>query len=118
MSDLALPGGSVPLTGADCFLRAFDIETRRSTGANHLSQLVLRLGPGLDVDGLRRTLEEVGAFCINAFPHVIVPNKLLQEFRALSQEGGLELPFVDELAADIFMGAFSNKFVHAARIAG
>ena len=39
---------SVPLTGADCFLRAFDGEVRRLTGASHLSQLVLRLGPGFD----------------------------------------------------------------------
>ena len=37
---------AVPLTGADCFLRAFDFEVRRMAGSSHLSQLVLRLGPG------------------------------------------------------------------------
>jgi hypothetical protein len=49
----------VPLTGADCFLRAFDAEVRRTAGASHLSQLVLRLGPGLDVELLRKVLAEV-----------------------------------------------------------
>lgn len=44
---------SVPLTGADCMLRAFDRETRRYHTASHASQLVLRLGPGLDVAALR-----------------------------------------------------------------
>ena len=47
---------SVPLTGADCFLRAFDGEVRRLTGASHLSQLVLRLGPGFDPERLRAEL--------------------------------------------------------------
>ena len=49
---------SLPLTGADCFLRAFDHEIRRMNGASHVSQLVLRLGPGFDVEGFRRTLED------------------------------------------------------------
>ena len=55
MSRGALP----PLTGADCFLRAFDVETRRRTGASHLSQIVLRLGPGLDPTALRDALHAV-----------------------------------------------------------
>lgn len=54
----ASPTGAIPLTGADCFLRAFDAETRRTTGASHLSQLVLRLGPGLDPGRLRDVLHE------------------------------------------------------------
>jgi hypothetical protein len=45
---VVLPG-RLPLTGADCFLRAFDAEIRRFNGASHISQLVLRLGPGFDV---------------------------------------------------------------------
>jgi len=49
-------GPLVPLTGADCFLRAFDGEVRRSAGASHLSQLVLRLGPGFDPERLREQL--------------------------------------------------------------
>jgi hypothetical protein len=49
---------SLPLTGADCFLRAFDHEIRRMNGASHVSQLVLRLGPGFDAEAFRRTLED------------------------------------------------------------
>lgn len=41
----------IPLTGADCFLRAFDAQARWQNGASHLSQLVLRLGPGFDLAG-------------------------------------------------------------------
>jgi len=46
----------IPLTGADCFLRAFDGETRRYNGASHLSQLVLRLGTGFDSEAFRDAL--------------------------------------------------------------
>jgi hypothetical protein len=49
----------VALTGADCFLRAFDFEVRRTAGASHLAQIVLRLGPGLDANALAKLLEEV-----------------------------------------------------------
>jgi len=51
----------VPLTGSDCFLRAFDDEVRRYNGASHVSQLILRLGPGFDVGVLERLLREVAA---------------------------------------------------------
>ncbi len=49
----------IPLTGADCFLRAFDAEARRLHGASHLSQLVLRLGPGFDLAGFRALVASV-----------------------------------------------------------
>ncbi|HEY8155424.1 MAG TPA: hypothetical protein VII72_14965 [Myxococcota bacterium] len=49
--------GTLPLTGADCFLRAFDHEIRRMNGASHVSQLVLRLGPGFDVSGFQGMVE-------------------------------------------------------------
>ncbi len=52
-------GSAVALTGADCFLRAFDHEVQRCAGASHLSQLVLRLGPGFDADGFANLLAEV-----------------------------------------------------------
>ena len=48
----------VPLTGADCFLRAFDAEIGRANGASHLSQLVLRLGPGFDPARLQALVRE------------------------------------------------------------
>jgi hypothetical protein len=60
-------------------------------------------------------LRDSAALVLEAFPHAIVPNKLLQEFRALAEAAGLDLPFLDELAADIFMGRFSPKFVRAAK---
>lgn len=50
---------NVPLTGADCFLRAFDDEIRRKASANHVSQLVLRLGPGFDVEIFRKLIDQV-----------------------------------------------------------
>ncbi|WP_146401094.1 hypothetical protein [Pseudobythopirellula maris] len=65
----------------------------------------------------RQTLEEVACLTLTSFPHAIVPNKLLQELRALAKGAGVELPLVDELAADIFMGEFSEKFVKTARLA-
>jgi hypothetical protein len=49
----------IPLTGADCFLRAFDDEVRRYGGASHVSQLVLRLGPGFDVGIFSKLVESV-----------------------------------------------------------
>jgi hypothetical protein len=54
-----LRGERLPLTGADCFLRAFDTETLRWNGASHLSQLVLRLGPGFELDRFGRVLADV-----------------------------------------------------------
>jgi hypothetical protein len=57
----AAPTARIPLTGADCFLRAFDAEVARFNGASHLSQLVLRLGPGFDVDALRELVHEAAA---------------------------------------------------------
>ncbi|MFT3764734.1 MAG: hypothetical protein QM820_04345 [Minicystis sp.] len=65
----------------------------------------------------RQTLEQIVALTITSFPEAIIPNKLLQELRALAKGAGLDLPIVDELAADIFMGTFSVKFVEAARSA-
>jgi hypothetical protein len=65
----------------------------------------------------RQTLEQVTTIVLVSFPQAILPNKLLQELRALIATAGLSTPIVDELAADIFMGGFSEKFVRAAQIA-
>ncbi|MGF6706008.1 hypothetical protein [Pseudomonas frederiksbergensis] len=67
------------------------------------------------VEGARQALVESSAMTLSAFPQAIIPNKLLQEFRSLAVSAKLDLPFVEEVAADIFMGAFSNKFAEAAR---
>lgn len=62
-----------------------------------------------------RALKEVAMLTLRAFPQAIIPNKLLQEFRALAQGAELNLPLVEELAADIFMDDFSPKFTEAAK---
>lgn len=49
----------VPLTGAGCFLRTIDRETRRFNDASHLSQLVLRLGGTVDSDRFRKFVREL-----------------------------------------------------------
>ncbi|WP_434610552.1 hypothetical protein [Pseudomonas sp. R1-7] len=72
----------------------------------------------LDADIARQALIEASALTLTAFPQAILPNKLLKELRALAETAGLDLPFVDEVASDIFMGEFSNKFIEAARRAG
>lgn len=53
----------LPLTGADCFLRAFDWQTRRYTGASHLAHVVLRLGPGFDRDHFETVWHEIARAC-------------------------------------------------------
>jgi hypothetical protein len=58
------------------------------------------------------------ALAIVAFPQQILPNKLLQEIRALAEGAGLGPLIVDEVAADIFMGDFSEKYLRAAQRAG
>lgn len=65
----------------------------------------------------RQALEEIALLTFRSFPHVIVPNKLLQELRALAKGANLYLPLVEEVAADIFMGQFSQTFREAAQVA-
>ena len=65
----------------------------------------------------RTALGTVASLAIRSFPETIVPNKLVKELRTLVGGAGLKLPLVDELAADIFMGAFSRNFLEAAKIA-
>lgn len=51
---------------------------------------------------------------VTAFPQTILPNPLVRELGALTRAAGLEIPLVEELAADIFMGGFTGKFLAAA----
>lgn len=62
-----------------------------------------------------QTLEEVSALVLRSFPHAILPNKLLQELRALVKGAELDIPLVDEVAADIFMGQFTGKYLESAK---
>jgi hypothetical protein len=63
----------------------------------------------------RLSLRDVTLLAIAAFPQAILPNKLLQELGALAKVATLDLPLVEEVAADIFMGEFSNKYLEAAK---
>jgi hypothetical protein len=42
---------------------------------------------------------------------------MVRELDALAREAGLTLPWIEQLAADIFVGTFSAKFLAAAKIA-
>ena len=70
-----------------------------------------------DNDVAKQALEEITLLTIRSFPHVIVPNKLLQELRALAKGANLNVPLVEEVAADIFMGQFTQTFRNAAEVA-
>jgi hypothetical protein len=62
-----------------------------------------------------QTLHDVTRLAIASFPHAILPNPLIRELRTLAVGAGVDLPLVEEVAADIFMGAFSDTFRQAAR---
>ena len=65
----------------------------------------------------RSLYTQLAALTLTSFPQTLVPNTLLQEFGALAKGAGLDAPFTEELAADIFMGTFTPKFVAAAHVA-
>ena len=61
------------------------------------------------------TIVRASTLAIEAFPHTILPNPMIKEFRSLAAAAGLSMPLVEELAADIFMGAFTGTFLRAAQ---
>ena len=61
--------------------------------------------------------QRVGALALDYFPSTITPNPLVQELQHLLSVAGHDVPLVEELAADIFMGRFSDKFRRAAQTA-
>ncbi|GAB1325724.1 hypothetical protein [Streptomyces sennicomposti] len=63
------------------------------------------------------TLRGLGGLAVRAFPGTILPNPLVRELAVLARQAELGAPFVEELAADIFMGTFTPKFLTAARVA-
>ena len=77
-----------------------------------------RAGGAGAVAEARGALVRLTELALDAFPATIVPSPLVTELDALAREAGLSLPLVEELAADIFMGTFSAKFVEAAKLAG
>ncbi|MFD0899575.1 transcriptional regulator [Actinomadura sediminis] len=73
---------------------------------------------GATAPRVRGVLTRVAELALQGFPGTILPNPLIAELRTLAERSGLDVPFVEELAADIFMGRFSDKFARAARQAG
>ncbi len=69
-------------------------------------------------DQARRTLVRLACAAVGGFPATVLPNPLVSELATLSKQANLDLPWVEELAADIFMGTFSGKFLQAAKVAG
>jgi hypothetical protein len=67
--------------------------------------------------GAAATLTQVARLALQSFPAAVMPNPLVRELAALARQAGLDLPWVEELAADIFMGTFSAKFLAAAKVA-
>jgi hypothetical protein len=68
-------------------------------------------------DAARQALAQTTMLALTAFPHAILPNRLVTEFRALAKQAGLSLPLVEEIAADIFTGTFTTTFRDAAALA-
>ncbi|USQ82353.1 hypothetical protein NFX46_00340 [Streptomyces phaeoluteigriseus] len=62
-------------------------------------------------------LRQLGELAVQAFPATVLPNPLVRELSVLAREAELGAPLVEELAADIFMGTFTPKFLAAARVA-
>jgi hypothetical protein len=66
----------------------------------------------------RELLERIATLAITRFPETILPNRMVRELDALTRSAGLEIPLVEELAADIFTGEVTPKFLAAAKWAG
>ncbi|MFJ4687750.1 hypothetical protein [Streptomyces sp. NPDC088789] len=64
-----------------------------------------------------QALRQLAELAVQAFPGTILPNPLVRELSVLAGAADLGAPLVEELAADIFMGTFSPKFMTAARLA-
>ncbi|MFF8279794.1 hypothetical protein ACF05T_27420 [Streptomyces lateritius] len=75
-----------------------------------------RSGPDGDRAALD-ALRELGEVAVRSFPGTILPNPLVRELAVLVRQADLGAPLVEELAADIFTGTFSPKFLTSARVA-
>lgn len=69
---------------------------------------------GAAPDAARASAEELARLTLELFPGTVVPNPLVVELEALAPDIG---PWVQELAADIFTGRFSDRFRRAAQAA-
>ena len=71
-----------------------------------------------DRDLARTVMHDVASLALTSFPYAIIPNRLVAELQSLAKQADLQIPFVNEIAADIFMGLFAPTHVEAARLAG
>ncbi|QFT77412.1 hypothetical protein [Erythrobacter sp. THAF29] len=55
-------------------------------------------------------LDRLVTLLITHFPHVQFPNPVIEQMQSLGRRAELKIPLVSELAADIFMGQFSQPF--------
>jgi len=60
------------------------------------------------------TLRQSALLALTSFPHTVLPNRLVREMDSLAQLAELDIPFVEEVAADIFIGTFTTKWRRAA----
>ncbi|MGW3962717.1 hypothetical protein ACWED2_23055 [Amycolatopsis sp. NPDC005003] len=65
----------------------------------------------------RQTLTQTVLLALGSFPQAILPNPLVRELGALAVQAGLPMPLLEELAADIFVGTFTEKWRTAAATA-
>ena len=76
-----------------------------------------RAADGAAESAARQALARVTLVAMAGFPQAIVPNKLVRELSALAKQAGVSVPLVEEVAADIFMGTFTDKWRQAAAVA-
>jgi hypothetical protein len=63
----------------------------------------------------RDLLVKVVTLTLTTFPQQILPNPLLREISALAKRAGFDVSITEEIAADIFMGTFTAKYLLAAK---
>ena len=66
-------------------------------------------------DDTVQVVRQIGGMALDAFPGTILPNPLVRELNQLLTSGGLGTQLTEEVAADIFMGRFADKFLRAAQ---
>ena len=69
------------------------------------------------VDEQLAVARRVAALALDHFPGTLLPNPLVRELDLLLRGTAVDVPLVEELAADIFLGTFSPKFARAADLA-
>ena len=62
----------------------------------------------------RQSLENLTLLTLSTFPYTCLPNPMVQELASLASQAGMKLPWLKEIAADIFEGTFQDKWKIAA----